>query len=182
MNIKTNTTKEQFGEYGYAYLKNIISDSLCDKFMNIMLDLKQKNELSFENASNKEMYKNSYGLGSIYDMENYLRDLTPILSNHFDLNIKPANSYARIYYNGSTLKPHVDRPGLDYTISITLFSNLKTDWPLVTIDKLGNKIMCNIDQRDGLLIHGTEMKHWRDDLICGDDEYVVQMFLHWTKF
>ena len=44
MYIKTNTTKEQFNEYGYVYLKNIISDSLCDKFTNIMLDLKQKNE------------------------------------------------------------------------------------------------------------------------------------------
>lgn len=181
MSINTKISAEFFNEYGFAYLENIISEDLCNNFTNIMLDFKEKNKLAFENISNSDMYKNSYGRGGITEMEDFLQKLTPILTERLNLKVKPSNTYARIYYNRSTLKPHVDRPGLDYTMSITLFSNLKNDWPLVTIDKLGNEVRCNINRRDGLLIHGTEMKHWRDDLTCAEDECVVQMFLHWTR-
>lgn len=181
MYIKTKTTKEEFKKYGFAYLENIISDSLCDKFTNIMLDLKHNNRLVFENTSNADMYKNSYGTGRLPEMESCLKEITYELKTYFDLNCKEANTYARIYYNEGTLKPHVDRPSLDYTLSVTLFSNLEKEWPLYAIDKKGNEIKSNIKKGDGLLILGTEMKHWRDKLICSENEYVVQMFLHWTK-
>jgi hypothetical protein len=181
MNIKTNTTKEQFDEYGYAYLENIISEQLCENFTKIMLEYKNNNKLIFENISNSDMYKNSYGTGNIPEMESFLKEITDELLSYFDLSCKISNSYTRIYYNGGTLKPHVDRPGLDYTLSITLFSNLKKEWPLYAIDKKGNQIKSNINRGDGLLILGTKMQHWRDQLICADDEYVVQLFLHWTN-
>lgn len=181
MFIDTEITPDVFEKIGYVYLNKLVSEKKCDEFTNTMLKRKDEGHLSFEGSINTTMYKNSYGVGGISEMESFLREITSELSSKLDLKIKPANSYARIYYNGSTLKPHVDRPGLDYTMSITLFSNLKNEWPLVTIDKLGNEIRCDIKRGDSLLIHGTKMNHWRDDLICGDDEYVVQMFLHWTK-
>ena len=181
MFINSDTSPDDFGKIGYAYLKNLLSEDLCCSFTNTMMNKKQTNTLSFEGSINNTMYKNSYGSGRISEMESFLHEITPELSSKLLLNIKPANSYARIYYNGSTLKPHVDRPGLDYTMSVTLFSNLKNKWPLITIDKLGNEVRCNIERRDSLLIHGTEMNHWREDLVCNEDEYVVQMFLHWTK-
>lgn len=170
-----------FNKLGYVYLKNLLTEELCNNFTNLMLDFKNSNKLSFEGSLNSHMYKNSYGLGSIKEMESFLKDITPDLSNFFNLNIKPANSYARIYYNGSTLNPHVDRPGLNYTISVTLFSNLKNEWPLIAIDKEKNEVKCNINRGDGLMILGTEIKHWREPLVCSDHEYVVQMFLHWTQ-
>jgi len=181
MNINTEMSVDFFNEYGFAYLENIISEDLCNKFTSIMLDLKEKNKLAFENISNADMYKNSYGQGGIAEMEEFLQKLTLPISDVLSLKIKPSNTYARIYYNGSTLKPHVDRPGLDYTMSVTLFSNLKSEWPLIAVDKLGKEIRCNINRKDGLLIHGTEMNHWREDLTCADDEYVIQMFLHWSR-
>lgn len=179
MVINTTTSSDDFSRVGYAYLSELVTEEMCNKFTQIMLDKKSTGVLAYEGQIFH--YKNSYGQGGIAEMEDFLQKLTPVLSERLNLKVKPSNTYARIYYNGSTLKPHVDRPGLDYTMSVTLFSNLKNDWPLVTIDKLGNEVRCNINRRDGLLIHGTEMNHWRDDLTCAEDEYVVQMFLHWTR-
>jgi hypothetical protein len=28
---------------------------------------------------------------------------------------------------------------------------------------------------------GRQLEHWREPLVCSDDQYVVQMFLHWSK-
>lgn len=181
MYINTDCSDHKFKQVGYAYLNGLIPTDLRDLFVKIMLDYKNTNQLTLESSLDTNMYKNSYGRGGIVEMEDFLKRITEELSVKFSISIKPSNTYARIYYNNSTLYKHVDRPGLDYTLSTTLFSNIKTDWPLYVIDKNGNQVSSNISTGDGLLIHGTELPHWRDPLFCNNDEYVIQLFLHWTK-
>lgn len=181
MYINTDCSIENFNKVGYAYLKNLIPDDLCESFTQIMLNYKKSDQLTLESSVDNNMYKNSYGRGGIVEMENFLREISTEFCDKFSVKCKPSNTYARIYYNTSTLQRHVDRSGLDYTVSVTLFSNLKNPWPLYAIDKNGVEISSNISKGDGLLIHGTEMIHWRNPLVCENDEYVIQLFLHWTK-
>lgn len=105
-------------------------------------------------------------------------------SNHIErvlgISLTPKNSYARIYYNDGVLGKHVDREGLKYTLSITLFSNLDNDWPLWCIDKKGTETPISIKPGDGALMVGTQLTHWREPLICNDDQFVVQLFMHWA--
>lgn len=170
---------EFFKEHGYVYLDSVLSQQQCEQFSNVMLTKKTNSQLQYEKTVNSTMYQESYG-GNDPLFETALRELTPRMEEELQVKMVPANSYCRIYYNGSTLKSHVDRVGLDYTISISLFSNLKNDWPLMCIDRKGNTVPINIGIGDGGMVYGTEIKHWRDDLTCGPDEYIIQLFMHWS--
>jgi hypothetical protein len=84
-----------------------------------------------------------------------------------------------IRLNESELIKHVDREDIGVTISICLEYNIKTLWPLW--GRLNNKdVFFNINVGDGgLLTYAHETIHWRDKLVCDENERVVQLFLHW---
>lgn len=175
---------EFFEKHGYAYLKQVLTTDECLQFAGMMLAMKEENMLSFEGKSESNphaFYDNSFG-GNRPEFEAKLREVQPRIEEELGLvgKMRPANSFARIYYNGGTLQSHVDRPGLDYTISITLFSNLETDWPLWVVEKQGSKIPLTIGMGDGGMILGTTMQHWREPLVCESNQYVIQMFMHWS--
>lgn len=169
---------EFFAKHGYAYLNNVLTSEQCDEFTERMLRMKNENHLVYEGGDTK-FYDNSYG-GNCQEFEQALRELTPRLEEELGVKMKPANSFGRIYYNGGTLHRHVDRQGLDYTLSITLYNKLEKEWPLWCIDKLGNEVPINIARGDGGMMLGTTMTHWRDDLVCNEGDYVVQLFMHWS--
>jgi hypothetical protein len=170
---------EFFAKHGYAYIKNVLTPEQCDNFSKIMLDMKNSNILRYEGAVDSYHYKESYG-GNHNDFEAALREVTPRMEEELGVKLKPANSFARIYYNGGTLPPHRDRQGLDYTLSITLSSTLSFEWPLWCTDKLGNQVPIFIHKGDGGMMLGTSMDHWRTPLVCDPEQYAIQMFMHWS--
>lgn len=174
---------EFFKKYGYAYIENLITEEQALHFSAIMLSHREDNKLRYEGKSENDpnsFYDNSYGIGSVPEMEQNLRDVQGRIENELGIKMVPANSFARIYYNGGTLNPHLDREGLDYTMSITLFSNIDQDWPLWCVDLEGNHVQLNIPQGWGAFMLGRTLKHWRGPLVCKDDQYVIQMFYHWS--
>lgn len=175
---------EFFDKHGYAYLKELLTPEECIRFASIMLTMKEQNMLTYEGKTNdtpSAFYDNSFG-GNHPEFEAALRRAQPRVEEELGLvgKMKPANSFGRIYYNGGTLAAHTDRSTLDYTVSITLFSNIEVDWPLWTTDKLGNIVPLRIGIGDGGVMLGTTMKHWRDPLVCREDQHVIQMFMHWS--
>jgi alkylated DNA repair dioxygenase AlkB len=125
-------------------------------------------------------YKNSYGTARIKEYEQILQEITPLIKESTgmsELNIE--NSYTRIYYNGATLGKHVDREGLDLTLSVCTFSNIETSWPLYVEVKPGVVKSFETKPGDGALIMGTKMPHWRNPLVCENTQMVIQSFYHW---
>jgi hypothetical protein len=177
------TKSEFFKKFGYAYFENVLTEDQCFRFAAKMLSLREDNKLYYEGKTENNpnaFYDNSFGVGSVPEFEQALRDMQPHIEEELQVKMKVANSYARIYYNGGTLKPHKDRSGLDYTMSITLFSNLEEDWPLWCRDLEGNEVALKIPQGWGGMMLGTTMEHWRETLVCRDDQYVIQLFVHWS--
>lgn len=172
-------TAEFFKKLGYAYIPKVLTIQQCEHFADLMLSLKSNNNLRYDGETPNPYYKESHS-GNHQEFEAALREVTPRLAEELDIKIKPANSYCRIYYNGATLTPHKDRVGLDYTLSITLRSTLDKDWPLWCIDHNGVSVPININQGDGAMMLGHTMTHWRDALVCNPEQYVVQLFMHWS--
>jgi len=162
----------------HYFFDKLLTPERCELLNNVALSLKKDNRMHYE-ADGKH-YANSYGTGKINEYEKLLKELTPLIKEKTGLNnITEENSYTRIYYNGAQLKKHVDRKGLDLTLSVCTFSNLDKPWELhVQVEK--NKVL-SFDTKpgQGALILGTKMLHWRDDLVCRDDQYVIQSFYHW---
>ena len=162
----------------YHFFDNLISPERCTILNDIILKMHQEKRLVYE-ADGKH-YANSYGYGRIPEYEELLRELTPTIKNVTGLhNITVENSYTRIYFNGASLKRHVDRVGLDLTLSLCTFSNLDKPWDLHVETEGGKVLSFDTKPGQGALILGTKMPHWRDDLVCGSDQYVIQSFYHW---
>lgn len=168
---------DSLAELGYAYLEDVFTAEQCQQFTDGLFQMKSVNALQYENSN--DYVTGSYG-GNCEEFEQALRDLTPRVADELRLKIKPANTYGRIYVNGGRLAKHVDRPGLDCTLSVSLKSTLTTEWPLYCIDKHGDTVALHIPDGDGGMMFGQAIQHWRDELACAPHQWTAKLFMHWS--
>lgn len=172
-------TIDKYQELGYAYVKDFFSPEEVEYYKGLMLKMRENGNLRQEN--DQRYYNKSEG-GSSPEFVKVLREKTPQIKELFKLNkIVPESVYARFYYNDCTLHPHSDRPGLDHTLSVTLFSNLDEPWPLYCLDKNCDQESFDIKPGDGAMVPGTRIVHWRRRLKCRSDQFVIQVFFHWKN-
>lgn len=86
------------------------------------------------------------------------------------VKLKPTYSYCRVYLSGAELKPHIDRPSCEYSVTLNLSQS--HPWPIY----MGKKAFTQ-KPGDGLLYKGREIEHSRK--VFAGDEY-VQVFLHYV--
>lgn len=162
----------------HIFFDKLITPERCEILNQLALKYKEDKKLNHE--ADKTHYANSYGNGRIPEYEKLLKELTPLIKEKTGLqNITEENSYTRIYYNGAMLKRHIDRKELDLTLSLCTFTNLDKPWELHV--ELENGKIASFETKPGqaALILGNKMPHWRDDLVCRPDQYVIQSFYHW---
>jgi hypothetical protein len=165
----------------YHIFKKLISQEECEFLNQKALEYKDKKKLHHE-GSTDPFYKNSFGTAQIPEFESLLHRMTPTISETFKIkNIAAENSYTRIYYNGSILGRHIDREGLDLTMSLCTFTNLENPWPLYFETLEGEVKSADLEVGDAAVILGTKMYHWRDPLVCPEDQYTIMSFYHWRK-
>jgi len=159
-------------------LGKILNDDECKTIADLVMNELDSN--SFQLETDKRYYNNSYG-GNIPVSWKLLDKFLPLVEKKIGRGVKPANPYIRVYRNGSTLNKHTDREGLDWTISLCLFTNLKNNWPLIVKNKNGR--LKHYPTKIGLasLVSGNVLEHWREPLKCKKNEYVVQIFLHYSE-
>lgn len=161
----------------YYDLGELFTIEECNSLAREVLELRGKGEITEE--TDTRFYRNSFG-GATPGSWEMLRRLTPKMEEVTGLKLKEANPYCRIYNNTSTLHNHVDREGLDWTVSVCLFTSIKHDWPLYAID--GEEILSFPTKlNQACLMNGRKIEHWRAPLQCDEDEFVIQMFLHWSE-
>jgi len=88
----------------------------------------------------------------------------------------PTYSYARIYYPGSELVIHRDRPACEYSVTVCI-ENDATNWPIWIKDRAGNSHSVPQQPGDALVYSGCELEHWRD-VFRGREH--IQCFLHFV--
>lgn len=160
------------------FLEKIINDDECSLLVKEFYEQKKiKTNRDSEDGVNP---KSTYGFRGYGVFDVFLQRLKPIIEKYNNKKIRNVNSYVREYKNGSYLNKHVDREDIGITLSICIYSDIKNEWPLCA--NYENKTICqNLKTGDALLIiNSNKIEHWRDRLICNDDETIIQLFLHWT--
>lgn len=174
-----------------VFYPNIFSHDECQALSNEMFNLLKNDQLSMDVTP----YTNG-SLGA-YNLEStlvHLEKIEKFIKKDYGENIAFENTFSRIYQNGNDLKIHTDRPGLDITLSACVYSNLDWDWPIFVSFKEVNGLWSTVEDPEeykqesgvyytpvgsGVACLGTRSPHWRDPLICRDDQYVIQIFYHW---
>jgi hypothetical protein len=161
-------------------LGKILNEYECEYIVKEFFHFKDTGKINLE--TDNKFYKNSYG-GNTPITWYLLGRFLPLVEDVVGVKVKTANPYIRIYTNGSTLPPHNDRPELDWTISVCIFSNLDNDWPLYVEDTTNENGKVGYPTIQGFagLVDGKITKHWRDELKCSDKQFAIQLFLHYTE-
>ena len=161
----------------YFHFSKMLQAEQCDLLNQTAFDALKNNQMECE--SQKVCLGRSYGAAGLPLFEGLLHQLTPIIENVIGIKgLEPQNSFVRFYFNGGKMLRHLDRVGLDLTLSLCTYSTINKPWPLY-FEVDGQIASINTPVGDGVMIEGTKMHHWRDDLVCNEDEFVIQSFYHW---
>jgi hypothetical protein len=97
--------------------------------------------------------------------------LLPLMEEQTGLELYPTYTYGRIYWTGSTLAPHKDRPSCQYSATLCIDNDPKP-WPIFME---GKKILLN--PGDIAIYQGCDVEHWREPY---EGRQQIQLFLHYV--
>jgi hypothetical protein len=159
-------------------IKGILTKEECSNLTN-QFDVNKHINPSTDKA---KVTGNTYGYEPSYIFNEYLDKLkSSVLTLNYKIDdLRNVNSYIREYKNNDFLKKHRDRNDISVTMSICLDSTINKEWPLsAEIDGIEYSFNTNVGDAI-VLFNADKTQHWRDTLICNENERVIQFFLHWT--
>jgi hypothetical protein len=97
------------------------------------------------------------------------------------LDLIPTYSYMRIYKKGDKLEKHIDRQSCEISATVNLFSKKITDeWPIwFKNQKTSYSAPVILYSGHAAIYRGKELEHWREPFVCDEDNFQVQVFLHY---
>ena len=102
-----------------------------------------------------------------------IHDMLELVQAHAGEPLLVANAFGRRCETGAVLLPHVDRPGLDYTVSIPL-DDRSAQWP-IHVDDVG---AITVPFGWGVVMGGRHVKHWRAACPAGPSTWLL---LHYRR-
>lgn len=89
----------------------------------------------------------------------------------------PTYSYARVYQPGEALKPHVDRPSCEVSVTVNVATTGEIS-PIYTQYQHNDPEKHLLDPGDAVIYLGCDVTHWRQPL--KDGQINVQYMLHYV--
>ncbi len=164
------------------YLENVIPLEDCEKITQLVMDFMCNTPHRVEYSAYGAPNSVGVGTDAIPECNIWLYELKTKMEELVGFKLDTVNTYCREYSNGSSLDKHTDRNDIGVTLSVCIENPSNIEWPICSKDYDGSTICKDIKVGDGLLIYNAnELEHWRDELVCGGDDYVFMMFLHWSK-
>ena len=169
-----------FKENGFEVVRNVIEPQLLE---HLKTEFEMIRYVSFFISEKKNQYSfgddqspNSFSIYSAICFESLSIILNNKMNEVTDLKLFPTYTYARIYYDGATLKPHTDRPSCEYSTTICIDS---TDlWNFYIKGKDDETKILKLNPGDMCVYSGCELEHWREPY-KGTQQ--IQCFLHYVN-
>lgn len=90
----------------------------------------------------------------------------------------PSYSFTRVYQKGDELKPHIDRPACEISLTCHI-ATVGKPWPIWMQPPGGESVSYTLEPGDACVYKGCEVKHWRS--VATDTDINVQMMLHYVN-
>ena len=170
---------KNFNKHGYCVIKSAISEELRDFVTQYALFDEQQRFDDREANIHGAQVPHAHSKYADPSMETMMLHLQKTVQENTGLKLHPTYSYYRVYRTGDILKPHIDRPSCE--ISVTLCFNYsyhsKTyQWPLFIEE---NPVI--LEPGDMAIYRGCDLKHWRSEFKSRDeDAWHVQGFFHYV--
>lgn len=104
----------------------------------------------------------SFSCYGMYGTESLMDLLTPRIQEITGKKVAPGYSYSRIYYNQADLLPHCDRDSCQYSVTLSLKTDVNSAWPIciMGLDGVVHEVVLN--NGDMLVYRGDILTHWRN--------------------
>lgn len=160
----------------YLIIRNAISKELAQF---IALEFKMMETTCrhlYPGANLADLCDNTFARYSPLMMEALAVQLQPKIEEAVGMKLFPTYSYARIYYEGSELQRHFDRPSSEVTVSVCLEKDV--NWPLYVKNSQGVEYAIDLEVGDAGIYSGRLHEHWRNPL---QGKQHVQAFLQYVN-
>lgn len=184
------------------FYKNILSCSAADEIYHAFME-----KLLTEGEQMLEITPytaNSFGFINLPATQLEKDNIDSIIRNDFGQGYLFTHTYARIYLDNAYLLPHIDKEGLDLTLTVNVHSDTANPWPIFysenTVDLdtymypdgsitpveefqefTGNSTSFITNKGDGVC-SVKQVPHWRETFKASYlGEHFVQVFYHWKK-
>lgn len=189
----------------YKFYKGLMSKNAVDKVYHALLPMLLENMNKYQELDTPAI--NGRGLGTINFSETMLEidNIKTIIEKDFGNEYEFTHSYIRLYPNSSVLNPHIDREGLDLTLSVNIYKHPDTSWPFniskIQIPKSEMQFEHEVgDEKESYVLLAKYLKefisfetepgdgvcctrdhvHWRDfNTLSFEGDHFVQCFYHW---
>ena len=146
-----------------------------------------KNEIEilsqYWKLSKKNMKPCPQSIGSIKKYKDILSDSIllvkkPLLESIVGEPLLATYSYSRMYFNGTELLKHNDRPSCEITATVNIYAD--KDWKIFFTPAGSNKKPLGLMTKPGeaLLYEGRKYDHWREKY---EAQECMQIFLHYVR-
>lgn len=169
-----------FSENGYEVVRSVISKDLLH---HLKTEFQMMRDIRFLETGETDNFAfgdidspNSFCVFSAQCFESLAINLNDLMSEITNFKLYPTYTYARIYYEGATLKPHRDRPSCEYSTTLCIDS---TDiWDFHIKDRHGEDKVIKLNPGDMCVYSGCDLLHWREPY---QGEMQMQCFLHYVN-
>lgn len=170
------TPKESYEQNGFLVLRNFIPNFFAI-FLREYFDTLKTNKKLENGDAQVSTSECVYG-DPCYDT--FMLLSSSLISKSIGIELLPTYTYARIYYNGSELLPHLDRKECEHSVSLFLGGEFEQTWPIWMLNKKVHKEprMIALNPGDAVVYRGNLVHHWRDGFL-GTSHY--QLFMHFVE-
>jgi hypothetical protein len=178
-----------FKQDNYAVIRGLLSNELAEVAKNYLetkrdvyhclLEHRMTHPAAVHNYwyYNKDVVQNCYATYGDVLMDSLLLRVKPVIEQETGLELVETYSYTRIYYNGSELFRHKDRPACE--VSLTM--NLGGDPWDIFVEPSGETgkegIRIALQPGDAVIYKGHLLEHWRERF---EGEECYQTFFHYS--
>jgi len=171
-----------FEKHRYVVIRNVLDPELL-KYLATQIKMMEK-LLCLENNVKPNNYAfsdsqtaTSFTYYSALTTETLLERITEKMEKIVNKYLFPCYSYLRIYYKGSTLAKHKDRPSCEYSATICITIDTEP-WDIWFKTKEGLEKQIFLQPGDMIVYKGTELTHWRNKYEHNEQ---IQIFLHYVN-
>lgn len=162
----------------YTIIRNAVHPHVLSIARHAMLIMKETryhtNQVDPKNTtyfSQEEITPNCFPAYGTPATESIMAAIQPFIEEITGKTLFPTYSYGRIYWNGSEMRKHIDRPSCEY--SVTLCISIDNEpWP-IWIDN--TEVL--LQPGDMMVYKGMESEHWREPY-KGNEQ--IQLFFHYV--
>ena len=162
----------------YKIIRGAVSTELCE-FLALEYEMMEEVcKVLYAGADLSDLEENTFARYAPLMIETLMVKLNPLVAKEWGHELVPVYSYARIYYKGSQLKKHFDRPSSEVSVSVAISKEPEYNWPIYIKNEDGVEHEINLDVGDIVIYSGRKHEHWRNPY---EGNKVVQAFLQYVE-